>query len=668
MKRKTNIVLVSLAMAAGVSTVPAQTLLWSDNFDDNYPTDWIPSFNGQINETNQEFIASGNFGPTPPASPADTFAFGYHSLGTSGALPDQQTIEARVDLVGANQDDAIAHLQFLWFKGATTHAYSFWKDQDEIGLLKSWDLGGSIAYFLCTNQPIKNQNVTLVLTLTRRGSNVEINTRVLDKDNGNAVLWNCTVTDTPQSDPVVLSSPMPDQEIAMAADRPETPWPVESAPDSILLGMAWINTQHGSDGAATATFDNLEVWQYEVPPLAIQNAVVLSWPVPQTQFALEKGSSVDGPWEPVADSWCRTNNTQIEVRVPAPESIKCYRLCQLCEPCSQDVSPCDPAWYEAAPNPDWGLPATLGDLLPAQYYDSDIIGAYFLVPLAGLQSLLPPGVRALEANAATSPWSSLGSAVSGMGVLNVYFAEYKQNQYIEPYNEAITSVMIDDPLSQGLGAWYATHLTVTSEQAQWGGIAGWGYPKIMGDVQVQSVESNSLACFDTAGGEPIMSLEVSTEGMVPMSSGPVLMVSTKDGYLVRARWVMSGSQYVSWTSGASTITLGENHPIALQLQAIGVGMYPSIGQFRGEHLQGTLYAGTCAPLWQYESPTMIQNAVVLSWPFSQGQRQFEVVTAPTLGGPWEPIPDPWCRTNATHVEVCVPAPDSMKFFRLGYAP
>lgn len=328
MKTKTKITIIALATAAGISTALAQTLVWSDNFDDNDPTGWTPSYYGQVSETNQQFIASGSFGPTPPANPVVTYAYGYHPIPTSGPLPDNQTLEARVDVVGANQNDAFAHLQFLWYEGATTHAYTLYKDQDEIGLMKSWNGGGSLAFFFATNQPIKNQNVTLILALTRRDSNVEINTRVLDRDNGDAVLFNQTTTDTPESDPVLLSSPAPDKDLVVVPDLAGTPWPVISAPDSVLLGMAWVDTQHGSTGDASVTFDNLQVWQYEVPPLGIQNAVVLSWSFSQGQgqFEVVTAPAVGGPWEPLADPWCRTNATQVQVSVPAAESARFFRL------------------------------------------------------------------------------------------------------------------------------------------------------------------------------------------------------------------------------------------------------------------------------------------------------------------------------------------------------
>ena len=68
-------------------------------------------------------------------------------------------------------------------------------------------------------------------------------------------------------------------------------------------------------------------------------------------------------------------------------------------------------------------------------------------------------------------------------------------------------------------------------------------------------------------------------------------------------------------------------------------------------------------LWQYESPQLtIQNAVVLSWPLTQGQ--FVLESAPSLDGPWAPVLDLWWRTNAGQNQVSILAPDSLKLFRL----
>ena len=72
-------------------------------------------------------------------------------------------------------------------------------------------------------------------------------------------------------------------------------------------------------------------------------------------------------------------------------------------------------------------------------------------------------------------------------------------------------------------------------------------------------------------------------------------------------------------------------------------------------------------VWQCQTPQLnIQNAVVLSWPVTA--TQFVLESAPTVDGPWETVPDPWSRTNATDIQVSVLASDSMRFFRLQFAP
>ena len=99
-----------------------------------------------------------------------------------------------------------------------------------------------------------------------------------------------------------------------------------AAPENIELCVTWVNSQRAPYGNAAATFDNLGVWQYESPQLAIRNAVVLSWPVTSAAFVLESALTVEGPWEPVPNPWSRTNAAQNEVCVLAPDSMKLFRL------------------------------------------------------------------------------------------------------------------------------------------------------------------------------------------------------------------------------------------------------------------------------------------------------------------------------------------------------
>ncbi len=322
MIRKIDLEVAALVLMAWASSAFAQSLVWSDDF--SIPTGWA-YWNGQISYTNQQFAVSGTFGPTDTNNPSAYLAYAYHPIPSPGPLPDHQTLEARVDLVSANQNDAWATTTFLWFDGTTSRAYHFFKDQDEVGLLKA-PPGAPVAVFFYTNEPVKNQNVILVLSVTRLGSDLRINTRVLDKDNANAVLFERTVTDTAQADPVLPNRAI--KGLLSGPDLPGTPWPMVSTPGYVLLSMAWENPQSPSAGAAQVSYDNLEVWQYETLPLLIQNAVVLSWAAPQGagQFVLESAPSVNGPWAAVPDLWSRTNATQIEASVVASQSMQLFRL------------------------------------------------------------------------------------------------------------------------------------------------------------------------------------------------------------------------------------------------------------------------------------------------------------------------------------------------------
>jgi hypothetical protein len=319
-----KIAFMTLALTAGVSTVSAQTLLYSNAF---LSVSGLTSF-GAVQMSNpgeQLVLTSTVHSPMSTNNPSASFGNAYPApLFPPAPLPDQQTLELRVDLVSANQNDAFAYLEWWVPSGAVPgKGYTLFKDEDEIGLVKSWnDLAANFCFFW-TNAPLKIQNVTLVLAFTRVGSDLRITSRVLDKDNANAVLFELTVTDTPQSDPALPSSA--GKGVPMQPDLVAAPWVLGNR-GLAVLGIWWGNTQSAPQPDAQVIFDNLEVWQYQTPQLEIQNAVVLSWPVTAAQFVLESAPGVQGPWEVVSAPWSRTNATQLEVSVPAPDSMRLFRL------------------------------------------------------------------------------------------------------------------------------------------------------------------------------------------------------------------------------------------------------------------------------------------------------------------------------------------------------
>jgi hypothetical protein len=58
----------------------------------------------------------------------------------------------------------------------------------------------------------------------------------------------------------------------------------------------------GTKPPAEATFDNLEFRTYEVPQIALERAVRLTWPDTGTSYLIEAAPTVQGPWLPFQDS------------------------------------------------------------------------------------------------------------------------------------------------------------------------------------------------------------------------------------------------------------------------------------------------------------------------------------------------------------------------------
>lgn len=114
-------------------------------------------------------------------------------------LQEGRTIEFRVDLISGQGPDSFAVLGFIPTSTAANSlaGYGFAKSETDILITK-----GINKYFFNEHvEPaVKNENVTLVLNLSVKEGNVHVYTAVLDKEDGNRVLWEKTVVDTPAKD------------------------------------------------------------------------------------------------------------------------------------------------------------------------------------------------------------------------------------------------------------------------------------------------------------------------------------------------------------------------------------------------------------------------------------------------------------------------------------
>ncbi|MBI4324299.1 MAG: hypothetical protein HY674_03460, partial [Chloroflexi bacterium] len=170
-----------------------------DNFDDNTKTAWT------------DFTFIGGFGL--PKETDGQFKFDLAPVGQDIFTASQKTsrnielvegerVELQVDIVDTSGEDAFAVLAFIPNTGGnspgTLAGYGFAKDPTDVLLTK-----GIQKYFVADDgvtAEVKNDNITLSLSLTVKSGSVIITGKVLDKDNNNAVLWQRTVVDTPAAD------------------------------------------------------------------------------------------------------------------------------------------------------------------------------------------------------------------------------------------------------------------------------------------------------------------------------------------------------------------------------------------------------------------------------------------------------------------------------------
>ncbi len=199
--KHSTIVCSLFVLLAALAWTPAHARVL-DNFDDNTKTAWqdftfIPGFGLPAENSGQFRFA------LPPAGQAIFTA----SQKTSEVfeLKEGRTVEFRVDVEEAGGKDSFPVLAFLPLtiggnpnSPGTLAGYGLAKSTTDVLITK-----GIGRYFVADDGPtadLKNNLITLVLTMTVKDGNVIITGKALDKENNNAVMWERTVVDTPAAD------------------------------------------------------------------------------------------------------------------------------------------------------------------------------------------------------------------------------------------------------------------------------------------------------------------------------------------------------------------------------------------------------------------------------------------------------------------------------------
>lgn len=301
---------------------PVNTNQVLDNFA-NPLTDWTVWGNGtffRYFNTNQQLTARGHYPGVRTTSFFDSYVLGAHS--PSWTVPDGQTREWRVDLVSL--DESATNMAILIAGSSMSGLYGFYKGRDIVYMLKWSAAVSGFSIFACEKAAIRNTNVVLTVAVTPVQPNLVITARVLDKANPNAVLYQHTVVDTPGVDPTLNAAEFQALTGMSLLDLvPDTARPPFAA-FGPALGV--VQYTDGTQPAALATFDNLEMWTSEVPKVGMERAVRLTWPAPAgVHWAVESAPTFQGPWMPVQDP--ALPGVQ-QMTVPADGNMGFFRLRQ----------------------------------------------------------------------------------------------------------------------------------------------------------------------------------------------------------------------------------------------------------------------------------------------------------------------------------------------------
>lgn len=198
--------------------------------------------------------------------------------------------------------------------------------------------------------------------------------------------------------------------------------------------------------------------------------------------------------------------------------------------------------------------------------DARITGAVFSAPLAALQDLLPDGLEPLR----------LTPRHGGVTLLSVDYQRIGDDA-MEPYDElsiqipAVRSNEFTLPLLSGLTRMvdgYVWFMPVTTEPANALGREIWGYPKVVGDVDIEHGDARTRTTV-TVDDEHLLTMSVARPPSVRTSLSGYSFTEL-DGALLREKTRVKG-EIGAWplTNGVS-VELGD-HSRAAQLAKLGLG-------------------------------------------------------------------------------------------------
>ncbi|HEU5058173.1 MAG TPA: acetoacetate decarboxylase family protein [Kofleriaceae bacterium] len=199
------------------------------------------------------------------------------------------------------------------------------------------------------------------------------------------------------------------------------------------------------------------------------------------------------------------------------------------------------------------------------------------------QALFSADLRALEAAMPTDRLHPIAVA-PGRGIVGIGAFDYLETS-VGPYGELGVVVPVvhgrrPPPILPGLleSVWpgfglLVLHLPVTDRLARDGGRALWGYTKFLASMKFLNTPELHECRLEEAG-EHILTLRVVKRGIALPERRPLVTYSVKDGALVRTRIPQRAVALHALGAGGSSLVLGDNHPVAGSIGALGIDPRP----------------------------------------------------------------------------------------------
>ena len=234
----------------------------------------------------------------------------------SFTLQPGRVLEFSADLLSSNGDGALARLGFTLLDGSA--GYILQVDQDTVAFSKR--PSPLQLFHLANDQPTDVTNVKLVVSMTGLGSSVLLQIKILNNEQGGAVLYQRDIWDTAGLDAMVRGTDSPAASLV-------------GMPGRFRLGLYHDNAAVfdpvvgiGPQSTAEVVFDNAEVREYDAPILDISPAALLGWPPRTLEGQIVVGSSSpEGPWTPWPEPIFKRHGTPC-LAVPTTATQQYFQL------------------------------------------------------------------------------------------------------------------------------------------------------------------------------------------------------------------------------------------------------------------------------------------------------------------------------------------------------